>query len=256
MKIKNYNEFIKENVDSDNLTSELEINGITDKEIDLINKLKMISEKSDIGEEADHNIFFENPVVVGKRGGKDVICNYYYVHDNPFYGMNYLVFHVMYNERKYKNPKIYDKEYDFSLMNYMDIKRGVHSQRPYKKGEFLKPVNMKFQFDEDFLQKIYDSASKLSDEWIKKCDEVRKESRDWGRQCNQKDRPNFTWERKLYHTKCQIFYHKILNCQEDLTSIRNLEEMEKDGEQVYGEKMKKQNDMMKSIMDEWLEKKK
>ena len=97
MKIKNYKEFINEKVDSDNLTTESEIDGITDKEIDLINKLKKICEKSDIGEK-DHAIFFENPVVVGKRSGKDVICNYYNTHVNPFYDEDYLVFHVMYNE--------------------------------------------------------------------------------------------------------------------------------------------------------------
>jgi len=255
MKIKNYKEFINEKVDSDNLTTESEIDGITDKEIDLINKLKKICEKSDIGEK-DHAIFFENPVVVGKRSGKDVICNYYNTHVNPFYDEDYLVFHVMYNERKYKNPRIYDKEFDFSLMNYMDVKRGVHSQRPYKKGQFLKAVNMKFQFNENFLEKIYDSASKLSDEWIKKCDEVRKESRDWSRLCGGNVKSEITWERQLYHTKCQIFYHKILNCQEDLNGIKNLEEMEKDGEEIYKEKMRKQSEMMKGIMDDWLKTKK
>jgi hypothetical protein len=250
MRIKNYKEFITENVDSDRLGTELEIEGISNKEIDLINKLKRISEKSNV--EGSHNIFFEIPIVVGKRSGKDVICNYFYLHDNPYWHENYLVFHVMYNERKYKNPKIYDKEFDFSLMNYFDIKRGVHSQRPYKKGQFLKPVAMKFQFDQDFLEKIYDSASKLNMEWIKKCEEVQKESRDWSRLCNQERKPEISWERQLYHTKCQIFYHKILNVQEDLTDIRRLEEMEKDGEKVYTEKMRKENDYMKGILDDIL----
>lgn len=55
--IKYFNEFINENIDSDNLTTELEIDGITDKEIDLINKLKRISDKSDIGEQFDNYIF-------------------------------------------------------------------------------------------------------------------------------------------------------------------------------------------------------
>jgi len=255
--IKNYKEFIKENVDSDQLQSELEINGITDKEIFLINKLKEIAKKSNV--EESHNIFFKEPVVIGQRSGKDVICNYYYIHENPYWNEDYLVFHIMYNEKPYKNKQIYDRVWDFSLMNYMDIKRGVHSQRPYKKGEFGKPVNMRFQFDKDFLEKIYNSASKLSDEWIKEVDEVRKESRDWGRMCsNPKGCPNIDWERQLYHAKCSIFYNRILNVHEPVSEINTLKEMEEMGEEAYTAKMKRQSDLIADIIkdSDWFPKKK
>lgn len=178
-------------------------------------------------------------------------CNYYYVHVNPFYDEDYLVFSILYNEKK---SKLYDKDWDFSLINYLDIRRGLHRTSTYnkKKHSFNKPVNLKFEFDDNFLEKLYNSASKLSMDWINKCDEVRKESRDWGRLCHQGQNTKLTidWERQLYHLKCQIFYHRILNGHEDLPSIKELEEMEKLGEESYKEKMRKQSEFMKNLFAE------
>jgi len=251
MRLKKYNDFLKEDVDDNNLHSELEIEGMTDNEILLVNKLKEISLKSNV--EDDHYIFFKTPVKIGSRSGKDVLCNYFYVYDNSYYNMNYLVFHILYNE---KPSEFYDKEWDFGLMNYFEIKRGVHNQRKMNKsGQFGKPMNYKFQFDKDFLEKLYNETLKLDNDWIKKCDEVRQESRDWARLCH-KGKPIISWERDLYHSKCQIFYHKILDNQEDIPSIKELKEMEELGEVEYNKKMEKQNKMMRKLMAEWEEERK
>lgn len=72
-RLKKFEDFVNENVDSEHLTTELEIEGITDKEIDLINKLKRVAEKSYTESSVDsHTIFFETPIKIGKRSGKDV----------------------------------------------------------------------------------------------------------------------------------------------------------------------------------------
>lgn len=109
--MKKYETFVKENKENyEFLTTESDIKGITSEELKLVKSLKVISKKSNV--ENGHYIFFKTPVNVGKLDGKDVLCNYYYLHENNFYDEDYLVFHLLFDE---KPSNLYDKEFDFTL---------------------------------------------------------------------------------------------------------------------------------------------
>lgn len=138
------------------------------------------------------------------------------------------------------------------LINYGDVKTGVHEIRPYVDGKFQAPVDLHFDFDSNFLEKLYKSASKLDSAWIKKCEDVQSESLDWIRMTNNPNRGNkpleIDWERQLQHCRNQIFYEKILNNREDLPGIRNLREMEELGETAYKLKQEERSAWVKKYL--------
>lgn len=246
--MKKYKTFVKENKEF--FTSETDMKNITPEELKLVQSLKDITKKSNV--EGSHYIFLKEPVKVGSLDGKDVLCNYFYLHENSFYNEDYLVYHILFDE---KPSDLYDKEFDFTLINYGDIKTGVHEIRPYVDGQFQAPVDLHFHFDPNFLEIIYQAASKLDSAWIKKCEDAQKESRDWVRLCNNPEYRNkplvIDWERQLQHVRSQIFYDKILNNREALPDIKRLKEMEELGETAYKAKQDKQAKLIGKLMKNW-----
>jgi hypothetical protein len=168
-----------------------------------------------------------------------------------YHNADYLVFNILFDE--YHKHKFYDKEFNFSLINYLDVKKGTHRIRQYQDGDFGPYVNMKFDFLPNFLEVLYPEALKCDEAWIEKCDEVRKESRAWGRKSHQQN-PKFTWAEQVYHLQCKIFYHKILNNQVCFPDNTRLKEMEELGEEAYTAKYAQQNAeterIAKEILDE------
>lgn len=199
----------------------------SDNEI-YIDKLRQISLTVTDGGTGCYTIYLNEPVVIGKKYDKDIICNYYYSQDND------VIFHVLYDEQ---TSDVYDKEYRFTYKDYYGL-------------------NKTFDLYENFVEKIYNETIKIGSHILTNDVIERKEFNSKIFAASKNGWRQVDFESRIKYEENKIFLHYIANRNKCELEYKNLHDMKTQGEKVFYENQDRKkaifDEIMRENMPDWL----
>jgi hypothetical protein len=204
------------------------------------NKILSFLQKSQF--EETQRIYMKEPLVVGSNPNGDVLCTYISsTKSEPGFYLN-----VLFDKH---DDDLYGTDFEFAFIGFYNSKR--FSYKPVSEEN----KKNKIVLNKTVLKEILNSLETWGDEWNSYQRELSIKSRHYHRLAVSNTPIEFTWEDKLNKLRVGAETNEL-----SWTKMRKnfdtkqLNEMIKLGEEKWNEKMKRQSELMKPILDKIIKK--